>query len=122
MIALIIGVILFISGVALLICGVKYGDDGCVGGGVIFTIVPFAFVLLALLAGASIYKTNTKKKLEEKRYIEYCLETQPSYYVIQEAEHYNNSIERGNNYFCRFNIEDRSEFIINIDDYLKDAE
>ena len=118
MIAVIIGIVMVVMGILLLIFGIKDDMDDLVGFGVGVLLAVILVITLPLLCGKSIYKTDTTKLLTEKENIEYLLETKPSLYAIKEAETYNSNIEFGNNYFCRFSKEDRSEFKINIDKYI----
>ena len=118
MIAVIIGIVMVVMGILLLIFGIKDDMDDLVGFGVGVLLAVILVITLPLLCGKSIYKADTTKLLTEKENIEYLLETKPSLYAIKEAETYNSNIEFGNNYFCRFSKEDRSEFKINIDKYI----
>lgn len=76
-------------------------------------------LILCLIDGGSI-KKSSYDYFEEKSQIEYLLENNPSMYVVKLAEKYNNKVQDGNNYWCRFTIENRDEYLIDIDDYIKD--
>lgn len=85
--------------------------------GVITTLVMILAVSLGI--GRSISKDNTEKYFLEKEHIEYMLENKPDLYIIEQAKSYNHKIQIGNNNWCRFTIEDRSAYLIDIDSYLK---
>ena len=117
MIAVIISIILVIVGVVVIIYNhVNYSITS--GLGLLCITVAFWISLTALIIGQSIYKQDNTKLLMEKQTIEYVLENKPDYYIFEKAKEYNHEVNNGNNYFCRFNIEDRSEFEINIGKYL----
>lgn len=59
-----------------------------------------------------------KPNLQEKHYIETLLEQQPDLYVIEKAQEYNEDVNEYNDLWCRFTIEDRSEYLIDIDYYI----
>lgn len=120
MIAVIVGSMFFVLTVIAFVTAFKdRGDIAAASVGILTFIAMAIVIILPLSIGKSIYKQDNRRILREKESIEYILETQPSYYIIKEAETYNSNIELGNNYFCRFSIEDRSEFKIDIDKYLK---
>lgn len=86
---------------------------------VIFSI-SFITLFISLMTGISIYKWENKNKLlYEKKGIELTLNENLNYDILKDAEKHNKEIQKGNNYWCRLNIEDRSEFLINIDEYLE---
>lgn len=93
-------------------------DDEITGWLIILTLVCGFFLAISLAFGGSITKTNITKKLLEKDQIEYLLENNLNLYVIEEAKEYNSSIDYGNNYWCRFTIEDRDIYKIDIDKYI----
>lgn len=95
--------------------GIADGAVFCGAASVVFIII----LAVSLCTGKSIYKQDNTKLLEEKEYIEYCLDSKPSLYSIEQAEKYNNKVQLGNNHWCRFNIEDRSAYLIDIDSYIK---
>lgn len=105
---------------AIILCREESGEG--IGTCAIFSIAFILVLILSLCAGESIYKQDNTKLLEEKEYIEYCLDSKPSLYVIEQAKEYNYKVQDGNNYWCRFNIEDRNEYLIDIDKYIKGEE
>jgi len=116
--------------IATIICGVLILL--CIAGIIIFfdnekitrlslgVITVLVMILaVALGTGRSISKVNTEKYFLEKEHIEYMLENKPDLYIIEQAKSYNHKIQIGNNYWCRFNIEDRSAYLIDIEKYIK---
>ena len=120
MIAVIIGGILFILGVIILIVAIIGGSDTAAGLGVAGIATCVLLIPICLITGRSIHKKDMSEYLLRKEQIEYLLENAPSLYTVEEARKYNNSIEQGNNYLCRFTLEDRSEYKIDIDGYIKE--
>lgn len=59
--------------------------------------------------------------LEEKAEIETKLMVKPTYATIESAKRFNKKAEDGNSYFYRFNIQDRSDYLIDIDRCLEEA-
>ena len=118
MIATIAVGIFIIMGIVMVIIGIKGKSSEFIAPGILLMAGMSVFLFIALGQGISIYKCDNTKRLQEKEMIEYCLENNPSYYIIQEAEEYNKDVEQSNNYFHRFTIEDRSEFKIDIDKYI----
>jgi len=123
MISLIVGIIMLLIGILAIVSYVKsdfkvemefltFVAAFCCSASVIVPII-------SLYLGMSIYKQ--KDMLLEKHIIEIVLNNEVSYDTIKEAEKYNRDVQYGNNYWCRFNIEDRSEYIINIDSYLEQS-
>jgi len=86
---------------------------------VLLTIGFIIILVTSLFVGKSIAKKDTVKYLTEKEQIEYILENKISLYSIEKAKEYNRKVQNGNNYWCRFNIEDRSAYLIDIDSYIK---
>ena len=109
----IIAIIMIILGISLILDH----DDGFIGA---FVFASFVICVLAgsLVLGGSIKKSNFDY-YEEKAQIECLLENHLNYDTIKKAKSYNDNVEIGNNYWCRFNIEDRSEYKIDIDSYIK---
>ena len=121
MIAVIISIILVIVGIVVIIYSCV--NDNTLVYGVGFIMVAFWLSFAALINGRSIYKQDNTELLMEKQTIEYVLENEPDYYIFEKAKEYNREINKGNNYFCRFNIEDRSKLEIDIYKYFnKDKE
>lgn len=87
-------------------------------------IVLFMFFLgwagIALSYG-KIHKEKKEYLLKEKKRIVYYLEQKDQYFdnYIKEAKQYNKEVNEYNNYWYRFNIEDRSEYEIDIEYYTK---
>ena len=117
MITLIISVILVILGIILFIIALLIDSEKALATGLCLILIPTFITITCLVFGKSIYKQDVD--LKEKEQIEYLLENRLDLYSIEQAEDYNKEIEFGNNYWCRFNIEDRSEYKIDIDKYLK---
>lgn len=123
MISLIIGIIMLLIGIMAIIIYIKNDDD--IKLTFLFFISAFCIIcsiyipLISLRCGMSIYKQ--RDMLLKKHIIETVLNNEVSYDIIKEAEKYNHDVQYGNNYWCRFNIEDRSEYIINIDSYLEQS-
>ena len=120
MIAVIIGSVLFVLGAIILIVGIIGGSENVAGLGIVGIVVCAFLIPVCLITGRSIHKKDISKDLLRKEQIEYLLENAPSLYTVEEARKYNNSIEEGNNYLCRFTREDRSEYKIDIDSYIKE--
>ena len=118
MIALIVCIFLTILAVLLLILYSKTLDEVLLSIGVPLFFVVGLVLFTSLGVGTSIHRQNTTKYIAEKEQIEYMLENKPSIYVIDQAKRFNNNIQCGNNYWCRFTIEDRSEYMIDIDSYV----
>ena len=118
MIAVIIGSILLMFGIIFLVAGFCIGDDVLGATGIILFMCAVLIIVLPLYMGKSIYKQNNTDLLYEKESIEYLLENNPTYHTYEKAKEYNDKIDNNNNYFCRFNKEDRSEFKINLDKYI----
>lgn len=118
MIAVIVCSIVFIMEIILIICGDTNKTSEFLGMGIVVTVFSIFIVAAALCCGKSIYKKDNTKILIGKENIEYLLKFKPSLYIIKEAETFNTNLEFGNNYFCRFSKEDRSEFKIDIDKYI----
>ncbi len=123
MISLIVGLIMLSMGLLAIVLYVKHDDD--IKLTFLFFIAAVCFAasiyipLISLSFGMSIHKQ--KNMLFKKYIIETVLNNEVSYDIIKEAEKYNHDVQYGNNYWCRFNIEDRSEYIINIDSYLEQS-
>lgn len=120
MITLIISIIAVILGIILFIIALLIDEEKALVAGLCLILMPTFITITCLVFGKSIYKQNVD--LREKEQIEYLLENRLDMYAIAQAEDYNKAIEFGNNYWCRFNIEDRSEYKIDIDKYLKKEE
>lgn len=118
MIALIVSILVFILGIFLIICGIIGDENQPFIIGFTGLIIMCIILLISLNFGKSIYKQDNTKSIAKKEQIEYLLENNISSYVIEQAQKYNEEIDAGNNYWCRFSIEDRSEFKIDIDKYL----
>ena len=119
MIFTILMIIVLIGSIFIFIEGLKAHEDSLWTLGIFVFVLFSAMLLLGLNAGESIYKQDLKRINARKESIVLTLENSPSTFIIKEAEDYNRDIEHGNNYFFRFNIEDRSEFLIDIDSYLR---
>ena len=122
MIATIVCSILVILAVLLIIVAFMIDNGSPVCASIILLCIVALVLPISLVNGKSLYKQDMqdvlKKYLVEKEEIEYILENHPSMYIIDQAKAYNSKIEVGNNYWCRFNIEDRSEYLIDIDYYI----
>ena len=122
MIAVIVCSLLFILAVLLIIVAIVIADDTPVWVCIVLVCI-VAFVLpISLVNGKSIYKQDVSEYIAEKEEIEYILENKPSMYIIEQAKEYNNKVQTGNNLWCRFNIEDRSEYMIDINSYFNKKE
>lgn len=119
MIATIIGILLILLGITLLIFAIKEGESELIP--MLLTILGIFVIAVSLVIGSSPYKEKDKY-LAKKHIIESAMQMEVSYGTIKEAEKYNRSIEGGNNYWCRFNIENRDSLKIDIDGYLKDID
>ena len=118
MIALIVMIILS----AILILGLvsAFIEKWCIEDKIIFSVLLFGCISLfvvALIGGKSIYKQDTTELLKEKTQIEYLLENNFNEAAIKMAEKYNEKVDSGNDYFFRFDIENRSEFKISLEKY-----
>ena len=77
-------------------------------------------LFLSLFAGYS--KPNQEEIIETERY-EYMLENgKIDTELVKDIFEHNRSVEIGNNLWCRFTIEDRGEYIIDLDEYLVQSE
>ena len=83
-----------------------------------FSVILIAVGVVAALAIGQDPAKKYKNLLEEKENLEYCLTTKPTYATIESAKSFNKKVEYGNSYFYRFNIQDRSIDIIDIDQCL----
>lgn len=108
----ILAIVVILVGIALILDG----DDGFVGA------FAFASILICILIGSLVLGGSIKKSkfdyFEEREQIECLLENHLNYDTIEKAKSYNDNVEIGNNYWCRFSIEDRSEYKIDIDKYI----
>lgn len=95
-------------------------DDEMTGWLIVLILVCGFLLAISLAFGRSITKTDINKELQKKNQIEYILENAPSLFAIEQAEEYNYSIDYGNNYWCRFNIEDRDIYKIDIEKYISE--
>ena len=113
---LILGLLIVVSLVGMvffIVADIKEGMGVCIG------VALFFIILLAISLGNGISIKKQNINIQKKEYIEYALENNPSLYVFEQAQDYNREIEAGNNLWCRFNIEDRSEYKIDIDKYIR---
>ena len=85
-----------------------------------FVALPIIVAIVSIIALSISLGWGNKSitTLEEKEQIECLLENHLNYDTIHRAKVYNDNVEFGNNYWCRFNIEDRSEYKIDIDKYI----
>jgi len=124
MISLIVSIIILLIGIGCIIwCITVRPSNVTIRNLSYISAYCFMFALVisigSLYCGRSIYKQ--KDMLIKKHITEIVLNNEVSYDTIKEAEKYNRDVQYGNNYWCRFNIEDRSEYIINIDSYLEQS-
>lgn len=114
---IVIGILFIFIITVIILCSERTTDIigllSSVGIGLIIALV------MSLSTGKSITKKDITKYLTEKEQIEYILENKLSLYSIEQAKEYNHKIQEGNNYWCRFNIEDRGAYLIDIDSYIK---
>lgn len=120
MIALIVCIIFFVLGIALIAIG-EEDKEPLFTTGLICSVVAVIILLASLMAGSSIKKYE-KKYLYERHKICIVLEQELSEETISDAQEFNKQIEFGNNYWCRFSIEDRAYLKIDINSYLKNKE
>lgn len=118
MICVIVFSVFIIFFVVLFIIGILNDESGLFSFSLVGSIVCGLIVLTCLRVGRTVYKSDTDKLLAKKEAIELCLENKPSTFIIEEAETFNSNVDFGNNYWCRFSIEDRSEFKIDINSFL----
>ena len=91
----------------------------CIIGYVIAFIMFLIFIIWIVKCCNEPYKYSDSMR-DERVKIEYKL----SYYdklfydYVDEAKLYNEYVNRGNNKFCRFKVEDRTEYMIDIDYYI----
>lgn len=114
MIATIICGCLIILSCVLIFLTVKYDAEDILGVILIFLLVSNSIVLMGSLLSGYSFEPN----LQEKHAIETLLEVDPNLYNIEKAKEYNKDVQFGNNLWCRFTIEDRSDYLIDIDIYL----
>lgn len=119
MLAVIIGIIVFIISVTLIVFACICDKNGPFAVGVVMFFIICFMLPVSLIAGRSIYKRNNTEMLVKREQIKYLLKNNTSIYVIEQAQYYNNEVDFGNNLWCRFSIEDRSEYKIDIDKYIK---
>lgn len=117
--AVIVGIIICIIGIVLIILGLKESEDTAAAAGV--GIICLAILLIMISLGFG-YTFNKEDKLREKKQLEYLLENKIDLYVIEKAETHNRNVTYGNNLWCRFTIDDREEYIIDINKYLTNEE
>ena len=118
MIAVIIGIPLILLSIILVAFGFVLDKEKPFFAGLTIFIVVCVVLTISLTSGKSIYKKDNTKLIMEKEQIEYLLENNISFYVIEQAREYNREIDRGNNLWCRFSIENRDDYKIDIDNYL----
>ena len=115
MIATIIFGILIIIGIIIFIDSLHNNDFSTTGLFGFFTVLFIILLFTSLMVGYS-----WEGDIVEKKRIEYIIEnTTPNWDALKEAQEYNKDVMSGNNYWCRFTIEDRSEWLIDIDKYLQ---
>ena len=69
------------------------------------------------------YRKSNKEMIIETEYYEHMLENgKIDTELVKDIFEHNRSVEIGNNLWCRFTIEDRSEYIIDLDEYLVTSE
>lgn len=119
MIAVIIGIPLILLSIILVAFGFVLDKEKPFFAGLTIFIVVCVVLTISLTSGKSIYKKDNTKLIMEKEQIEYLLENNISFYVIEQAREYNREIDRGNNLWCRFSIENRDDYKIDIDNYLE---
>ena len=84
------------------------------------SVFAISFLVISLASGGSVKKFNNEDKLLRERHkIEILLEVDYCYDTIKDAVNYNKKVDNGNNYWCRFKLEDRSYLKIDIDSYIK---
>lgn len=93
---------------------IKYNEDDLGTFISLLLLISSSCVLIGSLLSGYTFKPN----LQEKQAIETLLEADPNLYNIEKAEEYNRDVQFGNSLWCRFTVEDRSEYIIDIDIYL----
>lgn len=109
---IVFGIVIIISAIVFIWSCIDGETDicaWCIG----FFLGSLLSITISLWAGYS-FKPN----LEEKHHIETLLEVQPDLYVIEKAQEYNEDVNEFNNLWYRFTIEDRSEYLIDIDYYV----
>ena len=112
-------IVLGIIAIAMILVGIALivnDEDGFIGA-FAFALILICILVGCLMLGESIEKSNFDY-FEEKAQIECLLENHLNYDTIKKAKAYNDNVDFGNNYWCRFNIEDRSEYKIDIDKYI----
>lgn len=114
MIATIVCGTLIILSFILFLLAIKYDADGIGKFILLLLLISSSCVLIGSLLSGYTFEPN----LQEKQAIETLLEVDPNLYNIEKAKEYNKDIQFGNNLWCRFTLEDRSEYIIDIDIYL----
>ena len=114
---IVLGIIIILSIFLLIVCILS--EDEHFGIPLGLTLFAIVMLIISLICGKSIYKQDNTDILFEKQAIEYCLENDNNIFIIEKAQKYNKEIDSGNNLWCRFSIEDRSEFKIDIDSYIK---
>lgn len=89
-------------------------------------VIATFFGCLSLLMGVFLYLNLSdgyyfKGDPVEKARIEYEIEnTNPNWDALKEAQEYNEAVNKSNDYWHRFVIEDRSQWLIDVDKYLED--
>ena len=86
------------------------------GNGVFFTATMlFSIVLIVSLCTGYLFGKNIERKNELIKIYEIC----PCGKHLDDIIGYNETVEANNNLLCRFTIEDRSEYLIDLDELLK---
>ena len=114
---IVLGITIILNIILLIMCMKSDDEYFCLPLGI--TLFAIVMLIIALMCGKSIYKQDNTDILFEKQAIEYCLENDNNIFIIEKAQKYNKEVDSGNNLWCRFSIEDRSEFKIDIDKYLE---
>ena len=119
MIWLIIAIILILIGIAIIVADLVFGSVNCkheIGATLITCIL-----MLSIVVYSNGYSRDYLNETESQRnlinlHIQY--DEQIDVDVIKLINDYNVKIDRGNNLFCRFDIEDRSKDKIDVNTYL----
>lgn len=117
MIITIVFLIFFIIGIIIIVNGIRENsEDGDFLAGGAFIVISLGVIIPTLIYGYS-FEGNPI----EKARIEYEIEnTYPNFDALKEAQEYNKSVNDNNNYWFRFTIEDRSQWLIDVNKYLED--
>lgn len=105
---------IILASIIVMIISIKKWDGWGAGGSFTVAMCCSAVLIVSLLSG---YLSG--KNLERKNKLIKIYEICPCNKHLDDIIEYNEYVETNNNLFCRFKIEDRSEYLIDLEELLK---